>query len=58
LLKVGHCTPPNLLYNTTPESRAGIRRDDLDYVHRKQDLDVVVPRIEDRLMGLEEVVFQ
>jgi hypothetical protein len=49
---------PNLLYNTTLESRAGIRRNDLDYVRRKQDLDVVVPRIEDRLTGREEVVFK
>jgi hypothetical protein len=35
-----------------------IRSDDLDFVHRKKDLDVVVQRIEDRLTGREEVVFK
>ena len=35
-----------------------IRSDDLDFVHRKKDLGVVVQRIEDRLTGREEVVFQ
>jgi hypothetical protein len=49
---------PQLLYNTTLESRAGIRSDDLDFVHRKKDLGVVVQRIEDRLTGREEVVFK
>jgi deoxyadenosine/deoxycytidine kinase len=34
-----------------------IRTDDLDFVHRPQHLDVVVQRIQDRLMGKEEVVF-
>ena len=35
-----------------------IRSDDLDFVHRKKDLGVVVQRIEDRLTGREEVVFK
>jgi deoxyadenosine/deoxycytidine kinase len=35
-----------------------IRSDDLDFVHRPKDLDVVVRRIEDRLQGREEVVFE
>jgi deoxyadenosine/deoxycytidine kinase len=35
-----------------------IRSDDLDFVHRKKDLNMVVQRIEDRLTGREEVVFQ
>jgi deoxyadenosine/deoxycytidine kinase len=35
-----------------------IRSDDLDFVHRKKDLSVVVQRIEDRLTGREEVVFK
>jgi hypothetical protein len=35
-----------------------IRSDDLDFAHRKKDLSVVVQRIEDRLTGREEVVFQ
>lgn len=35
-----------------------IRSDSLDFVHRTEDLDVVVQRIEDRLRGREEVVFK
>lgn len=35
-----------------------IRSDNLDFVHRNEDLDVVVQRIEDRLQGREEVVFK
>jgi deoxyadenosine/deoxycytidine kinase len=35
-----------------------IRSDNLDFVHRTEDLDVVVQRIEDRLTGREEVVFK
>jgi len=34
-----------------------IRSDSLDFAHRKDDLDIVVQRIEDRLRGREEVVF-
>lgn len=34
-----------------------IRSDSLDFVHRADDLDVVVQRIEDRLRGRDEVVF-
>jgi deoxyadenosine/deoxycytidine kinase len=34
-----------------------IRTDDLDFVHRPRHLDVVVGRIQDRLVGKEEVVF-
>jgi deoxyadenosine/deoxycytidine kinase len=34
-----------------------IRSDSLDFVHRTEDLDVVVRRIEDRLRGRDEVVF-
>ena len=57
---------PNLLYNTPPDCCLfcnhcpvlTIRSDDLDFVHRKKDLSVVVQRIEDRLTGREEVVFQ
>ena len=49
---------PNLLYNTTLGSRAGIHNDNLDSEHRKKDLGVVVQRIEDRLTGREEVVFK
>jgi len=57
---------PNLLYNTTPDRCLffkhcpvlTIRSDDLDFVHRKKDLSVVVQRIEDRLTGREEVVFK
>jgi hypothetical protein len=33
-------------------------RDDLDFVHRKKDLSVVVQRIENRLTRRKEVVFQ
>jgi deoxyadenosine/deoxycytidine kinase len=33
-----------------------VRSDDLDFVHRKKDLNMVVQRIEDRLTGREEVV--
>ncbi len=66
LFKVGHSTPPNLLYNTLSDSWVmvdhclvlTIRSDDLDFVHRKKDLGVVVQRIEDRLTGREEVVFK
>jgi deoxyadenosine/deoxycytidine kinase len=35
-----------------------IRSDSLDFVHRPDDLDIVVQRIEDRLRGREEVVFR
>ncbi len=35
-----------------------IRSDSLDFVHRKEDLDVVVERIKDRLQGRDEVVFK
>ena len=34
-----------------------IRSDNLDFVHHNEDLDVVVKRIEDRLRGRDEVVF-
>ena len=34
-----------------------IRTDDLDFVHRPQDLDIVVQRIRARLAGREEIVF-
>lgn len=34
-----------------------IRSDNLDFVHRTEDLDVVVKRIDDRLRGRDEVVF-
>jgi len=34
-----------------------IRTDDLDFVHRVEHLDIVVRRIQDRLAGKEEVVF-
>ncbi len=42
-------------FNTCPVLT--IRSDSLDFVHRNEDLDVVVQRIEDRLQGREEVVF-
>jgi deoxyadenosine/deoxycytidine kinase len=35
-----------------------IRSDSLDFVHRNEDLDIVVGRIEDRLRGRDEVVFK
>jgi deoxyadenosine/deoxycytidine kinase len=35
-----------------------IGSDDLDFVHRRKDLSVMVQRIEDRLTGREEVVFK
>jgi deoxyadenosine/deoxycytidine kinase len=35
-----------------------IRTDDLDFVHRPEDLDVVVERIRARLAGREEIVFR
>jgi len=35
-----------------------IRTDDLDFVHRPQDLDIVVERIRARLAGREEIVFR
>lgn len=35
-----------------------IRSDSLDFVHRNEDLDMVVQRIEDRLRGRDEVVFR
>jgi len=35
-----------------------IRSDSLDFVHRKEDLDVVVEHIKDRLQGRDEVVFR
>ena len=34
-----------------------IRTDDLDFVHKKIHLDIVVQRIQDKLAGHEEVVF-
>lgn len=34
-----------------------IRSDDLDFVHRKKHLDIVVERITDKLVGREELVF-
>ncbi len=34
-----------------------IRTDDLDFVHKKKHLDIVVQRIQDKLAGREEVVF-
>jgi deoxyadenosine/deoxycytidine kinase len=43
-------------FNTCPVLT--IRSDSLDFVHRNEDLDVVVQRIEDRLEGREEVVFR
>ncbi len=43
-------------FNTCPVLT--IRSDSLDFVHRNEDLDVVVQRIEDRLQGREEVVFK
>jgi deoxyadenosine/deoxycytidine kinase len=35
-----------------------IHSDDLDFVHRNEDLDVVVKKINDRLSGRDEVVFK
>ena len=35
-----------------------IRSDDLDFVHRSVHMDIVVQRIQDKLAGKEEVVFQ
>jgi deoxyadenosine/deoxycytidine kinase len=43
-------------FNTCPVLT--IRSDNLDFVHRNEDLDIVVQRIEDRLTGREEVVFR
>ena len=34
-----------------------IRTDDLDFVHKKQHLDIVIKRIKEKLAGKEEVVF-
>ncbi len=34
-----------------------IRSDDLDFVHKKNHLDIVVQRIQDKLSGKEELVF-
>jgi deoxyadenosine/deoxycytidine kinase len=34
-----------------------IRTDDLDFVHKKKHLDMVIARIQDKLAGKEEVVF-
>jgi deoxyadenosine/deoxycytidine kinase len=34
-----------------------IRTDDLDFVHRPEDLDIVVERVRARLAGREEIVF-
>ncbi|MBC8508607.1 MAG: deoxynucleoside kinase [Anaerolineales bacterium] len=34
-----------------------IRSDDLDFVHKKGHLDIVVQRIQDKLAGKEEIVF-
>jgi deoxyadenosine/deoxycytidine kinase len=34
-----------------------IRTDDLDFVHESRHLDVVVQRIQDKLVGREELVF-
>jgi len=35
-----------------------IRSDDLDFVHHSRHMDIVVQRIQDKLAGKEEVVFQ
>lgn len=35
-----------------------VRSDSLDFVHRTEDLDVVVHRIDDRLRGRDEVIFK
>ncbi len=35
-----------------------IRSDDLDFVHRRQHLDIVVARIQAKLAGKEEIVFE
>ena len=43
-------------FNTCPVLT--IRSDSLDFVHRPDDLDIVVQHIEDRLRGREEVVFR
>jgi len=34
-----------------------IRTDDLDFVHKKQHLDIVIKRIKEKLAGKEEVIF-
>ena len=34
-----------------------IRTDDLDFVHKKKHMDIVLERINDKLSGREEVVF-
>ena len=34
-----------------------IRTDDLDFVHKSQHLDIVVGRIQEKLVGKEEVIF-
>jgi deoxyadenosine/deoxycytidine kinase len=35
-----------------------LRTDDLDFVHKPQHLDIVVQKIQDKLNGKEEIVFQ
>jgi deoxyadenosine/deoxycytidine kinase len=35
-----------------------IRTDDLDFVHKKKHMDIVIQRINDKLAGKEEVVFK
>ena len=35
-----------------------IRSDDLDFVHHSRHMDIVVQRIQEKLAGKEEVVFQ
>lgn len=35
-----------------------IRTDDLDFVHKRKHLDIVVERIQDKLAGREELVFE
>jgi len=34
-----------------------IRTDDLDFVHKKKHMDIVLDRIKDTLAGREEVIF-
>jgi len=34
-----------------------IRTDDLDFVHKKNHLDIVVQRIQDKLTGREDIIF-
>jgi deoxyadenosine/deoxycytidine kinase len=34
-----------------------IRSDDLDFVHKPQHLEIVIQRIQDKLAGREEIIF-